>query len=255
MISALLLAFPTQASDAPKGFRPVDESALSSGSARPEAKFFQVSLEEGRVRIETFWERERRERAEAAAKGAPRTTVPLNHGYSLSWSPGDGVRVRDGWLLPYDLGEWGGGILLFLDDGKRYERVSGNPTTLVARTRRGVFALQSYAHLEFAFSRLVEIRKEREGWRERLVTDLHVPFFRGLQDGERLVYWTDEFVSTLETDGRQREIYRSLYGAKMGSGVRRKDGELWFGAERGALRLRPGRGGGYAAQWFAPTTG
>ena len=172
---------------------------------------------------------------------------------TLTWRPGEGVRVDDGWIYGYAAGEFGGGLFWFSSDGKSRKKLSSRNTQLVLKTPKGLFAVQGLTHLMFWYGRLVAIERKDGTWAERLITDLHAsPAV--VADGDRFVIATRNFVSILETDGRQREIYRPtrLQDFRVESIVRRTNGEIWIGSSSGLLRLIPKLGGEYAAQWFLP---
>ena len=102
----------------------------------------------------------------------------------------------------------------------------------------------------FWYSRLVKVERDGKGWKATLVTDLHVSPAAVAPDRERLLFLTDDYLSSLEVDGRQRELLRWTYPFHPGTMVRRKDGEVWIGGQQAVVRLTPKSGGEYAAQWF-----
>lgn len=248
---APLVALPS--ADAPKGFAPVDERiVLRKDPNDLSAPGWMVTLEHDRLRVETRVAWVSRDRRESAARKRNPAEQTFRDGMgTLSWRPGEGVRVEDGWLYGYDAGEFGGGLFWFSADGKRRRKVSGRNTQFVLRTPKGVFAVEGLTHLMFWYGRLVQIVRRGDTWTERLVTDLHSsPAV--LADGSRFIIANPGYVSTLETDGTQHEIYRGFNDFRIESLVRRQDGEVWIGSSHGLLRLRPKTGGDYTAQWFLP---
>ncbi|RYG69187.1 hypothetical protein EON77_14905 [bacterium] len=90
------------------------------------------------------------------------------------------------------------------------------------------------------------------GWRIHEITNLHHEPYGVTQDGDRFLFAGDRFVSTLETNGRQRELYNAEQRLGIRSLVRLANGDIWAGASAALLRLRSKSDAAYAAQWFAP---
>lgn len=234
---------------APAGFKAVDERAVMNHRPDWDATSYSVSLDGDRLRVETreqWWERNRNARA-------PRPKVVLDFGMSkVGWNPGDGVRVEDGWICGYDNGEFGGGLYWFSPDGSRHVEIDGKNVAIVGKTSKGIFAVRSLTHLMFWYADLVAVEPSPAGWKLRSITDLHRSPGPILQAGDRFIYATDEYVSTLETDGTQHELYHPWGRISPDSMVRRANGEIWIGSTLALLRLTPKTGGKYAPQWFVP---
>ena len=248
----MLLFAPPVPQSTPLGFMPVLESELRERQL-PERNW-RVSFDRGRLRVEDMKAYFDRVPSKRHAKVEPKVVLPIEAlVFSGPWALDPGVRVADGSLHALDGGEWGGGIFWIAPSGRPKIQISDANTLIVARLRGGIFAVQSLAHMMFNFSRLVRVDRVRGKWTTRLVTDLHVPIREAVREGDRFVYLGyDGFVSTLEPDGRQREIYRDHTSQSLFSLTRAPDGTLWVGARSAVLRLTPGRGGEYAEQWFAP---
>ena len=219
-----------------------------------ESPNWMLTLDGDRLQIErrVAWV-VRTRRAEAAQRPRAGGFTIKDQMAKTTWYPGDGILVSDGFIFGFDKGEFGGGLHWFSPDGKRHTKISDDNTPLVYRTSKGVFAVQALSHMMFWYGRLVHLERSGMEWKTRLVTDLHLRPGALVQIGDRLLYTTPEYVSTLETDGRQREIYRAIRPFRTESMVCREDGEVWIGSSHGVLRLTPKLGDeGYASQWFLP---
>jgi len=245
-----LLVLSRSFQDIPVGFVPADESAVYAARLEGPSADWMVTLEDDRLQVETRTDWVTR------VKEAPRpkadATVFLGD-TNFRWRRGEGIPMAGGWLHAYDRGEFGGGIAWFSKDGSAHQVVSSDNTQAILTSPRGVYAVQALSHMgAFWYSRLVKVERKGSGWSVRTVTDLHEPFPQVIPDGGRFLYLAEGYVSTLETDGTQRELYRGSKTLNAASFVRRRSGELWFGASYGILRLRPKAEGAYAAQWFLP---
>lgn len=242
---ALLLATQN-----PVGFRPVDEREVPRKS---ESRDYEVSLVGDRVRIErrTEWVARTRREARAAPRTKPKLTLPLGSA-TIEWSPGVGLKVADGWLIAADAGEFGGGLFLVNAEETKIERLDSANTSSMKIMNGGIYAVQALNHLMFSYSRLVRVERNGGVWRTRLVTDLHVDPTGVATVGDHFVYTSGDFVSTLETDGTQREIYRSFFQLRLRSLAVLPTGDIWVASAGGVLRLRP-KGEAYAAQRYVPT--
>lgn len=236
---------------APTGFVAADEQHALTAKA---GHGWMATLVDDRVRIETrvAWAN-REERETKRNTRIPDQKQKLDS-VTVSLFKGEGTPVDDGWLTPVDAGEFGGGILWLSRDGSRKNIVSGRNTLAILKTEKGIFAVQALNHMMFWYGSLVKVERGPAGWTAKAVTDIHTSPFVVI-DGDRFVMATNEYVSTLETDGTQHEIYRPMNyedGFTVASMVRRKGGEIWIGTDRAVLRLRPKAGGEYQAQWFLP---
>lgn len=246
-------AVSLQVSGTPPGFKPVGETTIFR-RAEPDygAESYMVSLEGDRLRVETrvAWV------ARESRVKVPRPKVVIDLGMSRArWNPGEGVRVSDGWLQGFDMGEFGGGLYWFAPDGSSYRRVNDKNVAILGKTSKGLFAVRSLSHLKFWYADLVELVPGAHGWKTRVVTDLHESPGPILQAGDRFVYATNRFVTTLETDGTQHEIYHPWSALRPESMVLRSNGEIWIGSTQALLRLTPKADGHYTPQWFVPLTG
>lgn len=250
-IAPLLLAL---APDVPKGFAPTEQLAVFRRNPNDiDAPNWELSVVGDRIVAETAVAHNRRQTRQDAMRRRDPRAVEINLGMSRPRVvPSQGLAVPEGWLHAFDRGEFGGGIYLFPRKGGKPTRVSGDNTSKIVATPKGIFAIQAFAHLVFWFARLVRVEKGPSGWKTRAVTDLHEAPHAALWDGGRFLLAMGEYVTTLSLDGTQREIYRGLGRFRTESMVRRPNGEVWIGSSHGLLRLQPKSDGKFASQWYLP---
>lgn len=248
---------------APAGFRPATEHEFAHRFAnghvidadiRGETPDWMVSRDGDRLRVESrkdWLDRMRDKNQRPPYNQPPKITINVDTAKAFWW-PGQGLRVRDGWLLNVDIGEWGGGIYLIDPNGNGYRQITERNTPIMEKMPQGIFAIESLSHLMFWYADLVEVRREKKGWTTRRITDLHVSPYNVIRSGNGFIYSTNEFISALETDGSQREIFRPLYTHSFSSMVRLPSGPIWLGDPDGLLRLTPKPNGEYDAQWYLP---
>lgn len=58
---------------------------------------------------------------------------------------------KNGWLLAYDAGEWGGGLWLTNEDGSRTKRILNDNVRGVVPIDGGIFVLSGLAHMSINF--------------------------------------------------------------------------------------------------------
>ena len=214
---------------------------------------YEVTLVNDKVRVETRVDFVARERKEAEKNPAldPVHKIDLGQSYGI-WNPGDGVKVSDGWLQGWDMGEFGGGLYWFSKGGKRFAKIDRRNTSSVTRAAKGVYAWQGSDHMMFRYSRFVRLEYAKEEWSVHLVSDLHEVPRALIFNSDHFLYVGTEYVSTMELNGTQRLIYRSPRELRPGGFYKRRNGELWLGTSRAILCLSPVGNRNYKPFWFRP---
>ena len=237
---------PTKQNISIPGFKSVDDPYTMQDKESPG---YMVSSINGNLRVETRKDWEERQMAEYAAthKGKPKYVVNLGDS-SLNWYAGDGVKVHDGWLDYADVGEFGGGIVWVARDQSKYRVISRDNTRFLASTSKGLFAVQSLEHGLFWFSRMVKLEPSLTGWKVGFVSDLHEVLTAITVDGDHLLFASQNFVSTLEANGSQRELYR--FPAQVSpQSIAIVNREIWVGTGSHLLRL-VFKDGEYRGDWL-----
>lgn len=251
MLALALVWLSPGTPEAPPGFHLVEEREIwllreHAGDS------YVVTLVNDQVKVET--DSHYYARLDKEYKANPQKAMHkifLGHG-SGRWSPGDGVKVPDGWIHGWDVGEFGGGLYWFSPKGEKYEKIDDRNTGFVGATSKGVFAFQGLEHMMFRYSRFVKLERGKNGWTSRLVTDLHDCPRAYLNLGDRFLYVGTQYISTMELDGTQRLVYRTPGKFWANSMSQRKNGEIWMGSSQTILCLSPEPGGKYKPYWFMP---
>lgn len=81
-------------------------------------------------------------------------------------------QVDDGWLIGFERGEWGGGLLWFSPDGsKQKELVRGNVYGLV-KSSTGIFVVTGLSHRGLSEGKIFHVQKGEGGnWDAKLLVD------------------------------------------------------------------------------------
>ena len=244
---ALLQGGSQQAATWPTGFRPVRD--LESIQELGTGAEYIVSNDHGKLRVEERLAHEARMRKEGVAtKIKPKFVVKLDN-VTVSWAGFAGTEVNDGSFVNVDEGEFGGGIIWFAKDGSKYIVVSNRQTQILGATSKGVYAVQGLDHMQFWFSKLVRLEHGATGWKTVDVSDLHDVLRPIIQDGDHFVFATSYYVSTLETDGAQHELYHYDFTAYPSSIVK-VGNSIWVGTHYHLLRLTKQKKGTYEPEWF-----
>lgn len=256
MLATALVFFLVSKPEAPKGFRHASDLEIwRLGSTQIDDVCFEVTLVNDRVRVETRADFVARMRQAVAAEKSsePKHKIFLGHATG-TWSPGEGVKVADGWLQGWDVGHYGGGLYWFSIDGSKYKKLDDHHTSALTTTPKGIYAFQGAAFFELRYSRFVQVEQVDGQWCVRVITDLHEAPQAIHYTGGRYLYVGSQYVSTMELNGTQRVIVRSARELVAGGMVERKNGEVWIGNSRSLLCLQPIGNAAYQHYWFRPTT-
>lgn len=237
------LAFP-QKVEAPQGFRKVNLNQLENARER----HWHVRMEGANLRVET--EADLRKADSNKRPGSASTIKIRAEDFTYYWPEGEGIKVGDQWLVNADMGEWGGGIYLMSPSTKSYKAISLRNTGPLFQTSKGIFCIQSLTHFMFWYSDLVAVNKLGNNWTSSIITNLHWNPIQYVQDGDHMICLTPEFVTTLDMDGRQFEIFRNQWSnVEFNSIALDTQHRIWVGLSRGLLCLSPGASK-YSSTWF-----
>jgi hypothetical protein len=81
--------------------------------------------------------------------------------------PDLGVEVKDGWILAYNKGEWGGAIYWFSKDGRARRKLSDDQVNQFLVDEGRIVAVQGLAHLRISEGSLIEVTDEGGRWSVR----------------------------------------------------------------------------------------
>jgi hypothetical protein len=252
LLTAVSLTAPPDPT-VPKGFKQVLlKDAAYWLNDKKNTPCWMVSDKNGKLVVETSSEWEKRIRAQDKAKGTNQRSVKIDQGSAqFFFNPGSCLKVEDGWLQAADAGEFGGGLFWWSKDGSKYKIITDRNAQIVSNIGGRIYAVESLAHMDTIYGSLVEVRRTLKGWETAWITDIHVDPRIVVLDGDRFVFATDEYVSTLEPNGKQKEIFRQgTIRLRAFSAARLGDGTIWLGEERYLLRLTPKKDGNYGASAF-----
>lgn len=170
----------------------------------------------------------------------------------LKISPKQGFPAFDGYLIPIDRGEFGGGLFWVDAYAQRYETLSTFNTCNLAQIDGKIYAIQNLAHLSSFEGKLLMIDKQKGKWRLETVTEFKQPFWMFIQDGKRFITLNEKAVYSLNLKGQVRELYRFMEDTRIGNMLVLSNHEIWLGCDRTLLHLTPQRDDAYQAQWYIP---
>jgi hypothetical protein len=108
------------------------------------------------------------------------------------------ARVRDGWLIGFNQGEFGAALYWFSPDGKRKYKVSDHQIVDFFSFADGIYAIEGLAHLGMSDGSVIRIAKPepKARWRAETVTKLpFAPYATSVcRDGAILITLSDSIV-------------------------------------------------------------
>lgn len=161
-------------------------------------------------------------------------------------------RVKDGWLIGFDAGEFGGALWWFSADGsKRKELMHENVLGLV-ESSSGVLVLVGIAHMRTDKGGVLLVREDdKGGWRVERLADLggEPKAFAKESPDSLLVLTTGRLLRVL-TSGKAEQLLstRYLYPNSM---TVSKTGVIHVGMRHFVTRLTPANNA-YKEEWFVP---
>lgn len=121
--------------------------------------------------------------------------------------PSYGIKFGNGYLLGYDYGEWGGGLVYFDKKTSKATRFSGMPVPLILNAKAGVFAFANVGSISWG-AILYRIELAQNG------RPLAKPVFRVLPDANVCLWKGDLYVGwgmSLTSDGFKETFPRTSW--------------------------------------------
>ena len=113
--------------------------------------------------------------------------------------PRAAVKVKDGWLVGFNRGEWGGALYWFSPDGADRYKISDHQIVDFIQSGDSVLAIQGLAHLSLSEGSILSVRKTSNARRWRVKTILTLPKAPEASamhsNGALYIVLTDSFVS------------------------------------------------------------
>ncbi len=164
-------------------------------------------------------------------------------------------KVRDGWLLGFNAGEWGGSLWWYSANGKQRYRISYDQITQFLPTKRGLFALEGLAHMSLSFGQIIEIRRDKKGhWTSSRFVDLgHAPYVGVVDSAGNFIVSTTHNVIEVHPDKIQNVLlpvvfWSCFYPRSIALGP---SGDIYLGMRHGVVRIHAVNFT-YTADWLLP---
>lgn len=163
------------------------------------------------------------------------------------------VKLKNGWLLGFDAGEFGGGLWFAAFNGP-VQRLSSENIHGFIETARNVLIFTGLSHMGYDSGKVLTVpfALETEADLKTLVDLDGAPeAFTKVSDDAVLVV-TTHGVSRIEADGSMRKLLSRNFGMLYpNSIVSTKDGAIYAGMRLFVVRLVPASGG-YKQEWLLP---
>jgi len=82
--------------------------------------------------------------------------------------PSDAIKVKDGYLVGFNRGEWGGGLCWFSKNGKKkdeiFDSMFSSPVVQFIERDNIIYAITGLAHLGMSFGNIIKIEKKEKKW-------------------------------------------------------------------------------------------
>jgi hypothetical protein len=167
----------------------------------------------------------------------------------------DYLAVNGGFLVAYDSGEFGGGLLWFGTASALPQSVSGENTHSILRTSQEILAITGLSHMGRNAGRVLRLEYVGSSWRVASVVAL--PGAPGAtlsdSDGTVMIVAGPDLVR-LKPRSRSSEVvhhgkWKGLYPSSI---VRDASGAIYIGMHYAVVRLVP-NGRRYAEEWLVPS--
>ncbi|HYI10314.1 MAG TPA: hypothetical protein VEK57_14740 [Thermoanaerobaculia bacterium] len=189
----------------------------------------------------------------------------------FSYEPGENqigerhvVKVKDGWLVGFDAGEFGGGLWWFSENGRRSTQVSPPKDAPVhpddiyraenvrgfARTADRILVLMGLDHLSARSGRVYNIVRAGNRWKLEPFAVLDGSPDAWLDEGDRVLIVTGGGLWEARGHSGARQLHALGIGSVYpGSLIKADDGALYVGMRRYVIRLEE-TNGSWTETWF-----
>jgi hypothetical protein len=174
-------------------------------------------------------------------------------GHSGEWFS---KKVKDGWIIGFNNGEWGGGLWWYSPDGKKQSKISDDQVIRFIETDAGLFALEGCSHAFAIDGKIIRLVRGGDGlWHSELVVDLKDTPEAAMQaqDGNLIVA---TFHGLLRVDPRTKKVDVLLANAFWGglgptSIIQSPSGSILIGMRHGVVEVEK-IGSVYNPKWLIP---
>jgi len=163
------------------------------------------------------------------------------------------IASGDGYLVGYNSGEFGGGLLHFRANGKFVESLTDENVVRIVGTATGVVAFTGLAHGLNDAGLALGLRFGKGRWTTTRVRLPGEPLVVLAEAGGSFLVVTTSHVARLTHDFRLVLVHRGAWGGNVhpNSIVRDASGTIYIGMSYAVARLRPAQNG-FLEEWLAP---
>jgi hypothetical protein len=225
--------------------KPKAESLESQCANYTDREWF-VSLENRRLKWRLVSEKENRK-------------APLPFEIALETDDEDGLggrriaySIKDGWLVGFNAGEFGGSLWWFSTDGKQNKKITNGNIKYITNLSDEIIVLEGLAHLTSAAGSVLRISKSENGtYQEKVLARLDgEPYAFVSESIDSLLVLTTSGLRRMKISGAIEKLIETDYGMYYPTSmVRLEDGSVYVGMRRYITRLIPGENG-YKEEWF-----
>jgi len=110
--------------------------------------------------------------ARVRGRGSPTTRMPFVPKADKFQGAQAAARVSDGWLVGFNLGEFGAGLYWFSETGKEHYAISGHQVVDFLQVGERLLAIEGLAHLSRSDGSVISVEKTKERWQASTVVSL-----------------------------------------------------------------------------------
>ena len=126
--------------------------------------------------------------------------------YEFGRETGASLKLRDGYLISDNRGEFGATLLWELNDGRK-SKISEHPIEQFIQLDTRVFAISGLAHLDTNIGEVVELKRKASGWRVSRIAKLKDAPIKAIRETKTsLLVLTYSSLSQVSLDGRTKLI-------------------------------------------------
>lgn len=163
------------------------------------------------------------------------------------------LKIKNGWLIGTDMGEFGGSLHWFSSDGKQSYKISDDHVKAFYNTKAGILAIEGLAHLTISEGKVIKIEDDSTGkWESKEFVDLKASPEVVVQekDGSLLIATTDRLVR-ISMNGSVNILLNNAFWKDLCSPhsmVISDNGDIYLGMNQGIARINKA----LRAEWLVP---
>lgn len=151
------------------------------------------------------------------------------------------LKIKDGWLIGFDGGEWGGTLFWFNEDGTEYKRVAGGNIKNLFEIDGKIYFTSGLAHLGLSYGNISQIEKVGDEWIVDKKVELpHAPSTATLtKDNEFLIVTSEGLIKVNENFEIETLVEKGFWRIYLYSNsMITKDQYFYIGMRGGILKVQ-----------------